>query len=203
MFSYACFKNLLSALNDKLKKQELRIEIFAIGGFAMMCNAKSYGFDSRGLSIDIDSYERYSDDILSLVDEVSTDFGILTERWLNSHWYNKKDGFDEIIETYPNWRWSKSEDLTFSNITLYYASIEGLLKMKLSAINEKLELDFLGKELRFNNRSIGSSVRKNDLMDVKIMLDVLEEENLMAIKNAHIKTVLNHYPLAYEYLKEN
>jgi len=203
MFSYNDFKGLLKSLNDKLQSENLHTEIYAIGGFAMMCNAKTYGFDSRGFSIDIDSYMSYSEDVLKLVDEVSDEFGILSERWLNTHWHDKKDGFDEIIESFSDWKWEESEDLIFSNIKFYYANIEGLLKMKLSVIEEKLELDRLGIELGFGKGPIGVSVRKNDVMDVKILLDVLVEEDLQAVKNEKIKKMFYEYEQAFEYLKSN
>lgn len=201
MFNYDDFKGLLKSLNDKLEKNSLHTEIFAIGGFAMMCNAKTYGFDSRGFSIDIDSYNRYSDEILALVDEVSHEFGILSERWLNTHWHDTKGGYDEIIESFPDWKWEESQDLMFSNIKFYYANLEGLLKMKLSVINEKLELDRLGLELGFGNEPIGVSVRKNDVMDVKIILDVFSEDNLHRIKNDKIAQMFAEYRPAFEYLK--
>jgi len=203
MFSYDDFKRLLKSLNEKLESKNIHTEIYAIGGFAMMCNAKTYGFDSRGFSIDIDSYMSYSEDVLKLVDEVSDEFGILSERWLNTHWHDKKDGFDEIIESFSDWKWEVSDDLIFSNIKFYYANIEGLFKMKLSVIEEKLELDRLGLELGFGKAPIGVSVRKNDVMDIKILLDVLEEDNLQNVKNEKIKKMFAEYVQAFEYLKVN
>jgi len=203
MFNYDDFKKLLSLLDQKLKENELYIEVFAIGGFAMMCNAKTYGFNSRELSIDIDTYMSYSEDVLNLVDEVSSEFEILTERWLNTHWYDKKDGFDDVIESFSDWKWEKSEDLVFSNIELYYANLEGLLKMKLSAINEKLELDQLRQDLHFGIEPVGTSVRINDLIDVKTILAVLKEDSLQDVKNAKIKKMFAEYEQAFEYLKNN
>ena len=202
MFNYEDFKRLLNALDQKLQENELHTEIFAIGGFAMMCNAKVHGFDSRGLSIDIDSYMSYSEEILKLVDEVSAQFGIISERWLNTHWHDRKEGFDEIIESFSDWKWEESKDLVFSNIEFYYGNLEGLLKMKLSAINEKLELDKLGAELEFNHAPIGTSVRQNDLMDVKIILNVFKENDLENVRNSKISGMFAEYKSAFEFLKK-
>ena len=135
MFTYDDFNLMLNRFNEKLMSNNLNTIIYAIGGFAMMCNAKELGFDSRGISIDIDSYYEYSEEIKKLVDEVSDEFGIISESWLNSHWYEQKlknEGFDETIESYPFWKWEQSSDLTFSNLKVYYANLEGLLRMKLT-----------------------------------------------------------------------
>lgn len=201
MFDYEDFKKLLSSLNKKLKKNELHTKIFAIGGFAMMCNARAYDFESRGFSVDIDSYMNYSEKILKLVDEVSVEFGILSERWLNTHWHDRKEGFDENIESFSDWKWEKTADLVFSNIEFYYGNLEGLLKMKLSAIDEKLELDKLGVELGFSNAPIGVSVRKNDLVDVKMILDFFDENDFDNIKQSKIAKMFAEYKLAVEFLK--
>jgi len=203
MFNYENFKDLLSSLNQKLRENELHIKIFAIGGFAMMCNAKAFGFESRGFSVDIDSYMNYSQKVLKLVDDVSAEFGILTERWLNTHWHDRKDGFDENIECFSDWKWEMSDDLVFSNIEFFYGNLEGLLKMKLSAINEKLELDKLGVELGFSNAPYGSSVRKNDIVDVKIILDAFDECDFENITNYKIAKMLIDYNFAFEFLKES
>ena len=54
--------------------------------------------------------------------------------------------------------------------------------MKLTIINEKLYLDKLVAELDLNNEAIGFSVRKNDVMDVKIILNFFKEYDLEEIK---------------------
>ena len=69
MYTYENFKELLSLLNEKLMNEKLEIEIYAIGGFAMMCNSQNLGFDAREISIDIDSYNEYNERIIELINE--------------------------------------------------------------------------------------------------------------------------------------
>ena len=192
MYSYENFKEMLNTLNEKIIEKNLDMEIYAIGGFAMMCNARSLGIDAREISIDIDSYNKYSETIMSLIDEVADEFYLDERKWLNTEWRDAAlkagNGIEDwIIVTYPGWRWEVSNDLNLSNIKVYYANVEGLLAMKLRAIEDKLESE--------------SEPRLNDVRDVVSILKLFKED-INDIENETIKSLLDSFEVSKKYLKE-
>ena len=189
MHYYEDFKEMLGCLDEKLVAQNSHIEIRAIGGFAMMCNANVLSFDSRNASIDIDSYNEYTGRIKILIKEVAKEFKV-NEDWLNTDWrddytskYQSEDG---IITGLDGWEWILSEDIVLSNITIFYANTEGLFAMKLRAVNEKL----INEE----------QPRLNDVTDLIAMLIFFKERDLNDVSNEPIGKLLNYFEHAKEYL---
>jgi len=192
MYSYENFKEMLNALNEKLIEENLDMEIYAIGGFAMMCNARSLGFDAREISIDIDSYNQYNETIMNLIDKVADEFDLDERKWLNTDWRNAVlkagNGIEDwIIVTYPGWKWEISSDVNLAKIKVYYANIEGLFAMKLRAVEDKVETGF--------------EPRLNDVRDLVSILRLFEED-IDNIKNETIKSLLDSFPISKKYLKE-
>jgi len=189
MHYYEDFKDMLQCLNDKLIAEDAHIEIKAIGGFAMMCNAMMLNFDSRNASVDIDSYHAYTERIKLLIGEVATEFEV-NHDWLNTDWRdnytNKYHSEDGIIIGLASWKWIPLEDIALSNITISYANIEGLFAMKLRAIDERLAQD--------------EEPRLNDVTDLKAILHFFELGNLDKVSNVSIRQLLNHFSDAKNYL---
>jgi len=189
MHYYKDFKEMLEALNEKLIEEDSHIEIRAIGGFAMMCNALLLNFDSRNASVDIDSYSEYTEGIRVLIKGVAEEFDV-NEDWLNTDWrddytskYQSEDG---VIIGLDEWEWIPSEDIVLSNITIFYANIEGLFAMKLRAVNERLVYE--------------EEPRLNDVTDLIAILAFFEEKDLNDIMNKSIRNLLEHFESARAYL---
>ena len=189
MHYYEDFKDMLRCLNEKLVAADAHIEIKAIGGFAMMCNAMMLNFDSRNASVDIDSYHAYTEKIKLLIREVATEFEV-NHDWLNTDWrddytskYHSEDG---IIIGLADWKWIPLKDIALSNINISYASIEGLFAMKLRAVDEKLAKH--------------EEPRLNDVTDLTAILTFFKIGNLDDLPNASIEHLLNHFLNAKNYL---
>jgi len=188
MHYYEDFKEMLVCLNEKLILTDSQIEIRAIGGFAMMCNATVLNFDTRNASVDIDSYNIYTEKVKQLIKEVAEEFEI-NEDWLNTDWrddyiskYHSEDG---IIIGLEEWEWIPSKDIQLSNI-ISYANLEGLFAMKLRSVNEKLNQQ--------------EEPRLNDLADLIAMVSYFEKKDLSKISNQSLSYMLEHFELAKEYL---
>jgi len=189
MHYYEDFKDMLQCLNEKLVVEDAHIKIKAIGGFAMMCNAMILNFDSRNASVDIDSYHAYTERIKLLIREVATEFEV-NHDWLNTDWrdeytskYHSEDG---IIIGLSDWKWLPLEDIALSNITVFYANIEGLFAMKLRAVNERLTQH--------------EEPRLNDVTDLTAILTFFKIEKLDDVATATLRQLLNHFLDAKNYL---
>lgn len=189
MHYYEDFKEMLECLNEKLIAVDAKIEIRAIGGFAIMCNSMVLNFDARNASVDIDAYNEYEDNIKTLIQEVATEFDV-NDDWLNTDWRDdytmKHHSEDGIIIGLNGWAWIPSMDIILSNIKVFYANVEGLFAMKLRSVNERLEQQ--------------EEPRLNDVTDLISILALFEEENLSIVKNELIQDLLVHFGWAKDYL---
>ncbi|MBQ9518668.1 MAG: hypothetical protein IJR59_02100, partial [Firmicutes bacterium] len=127
--SLADFENALRVLDSKLEKIGInKIEVKAIGGFAMMY----YGVRENGFTIDIDSLtEKYSDNVYCAIKETGIEVGI-DDDWLNTD-CSELDGFLGELSKEINWVESK---YSFKHIDLKVADIFGLVRSKAKAIND-------------------------------------------------------------------
>ena len=189
MHYYDDFKEMLDCLNQKLIEVNAEIEIRAIGGFAMMCNSMVLNFDARNASVDIDAYNEYTDNIKTLIKDVSLEFEV-NDDWLNTDWrddytmkYHSEDG---IVIGLNGWEWIPSTDIVLSNIKIFYANVEGLFAMKLRSVNERFEQQ--------------EEPRLNDITDLISILKLFEENDLDNVKNELIQKLLKHYVWAKDYL---
>jgi len=191
MHYYEDFKEMLQCLNEKLVAEDAHIEIKAIGGFAMMCNAMVLNFDSRNASVDIDSYHAYTERVKLLIREVATEFEV-NHDWLNTDWRDdytsKHHSEDGIIIGLSEWKWIPLDDVSLSNITVSYANIQGLFAMKLRAVNDRLVQ--------------GEEPRLNDVTDLTAILTFFEVERFENISNPSIKELLKHFANAKKYLAD-
>lgn len=186
MHYFEDFEEMLEHLNDLLVRENASIEIRAIGGFAMMCNAQVMNFDSRNASVDIDSYNQYTDKIKGLIEEVANVFEV-NKDWLNTDWrdeyllkYYSEDG---IILGLKEWKWVAFNEFNLSNISITYANIEGIFAMKCRAIHERI----LKRE----------EPRLNDIVDALAILKIDALENIPKVE---LSKVLDHFYLAKEHL---
>ena len=118
----------LKKLDDLLVREDLdAIDIYAIGGFAMMY----YGVRKDGFTIDIDSLTKsYDVKVINLIKVVGVQLGLDTD-WLNTDCATL-DGFLPLADTIE---WKKT-DYVFKRINLMVADISGLIKTKAKAIHD-------------------------------------------------------------------
>ena len=122
------FVHALQVLDEKLGAVGQKIEIRAIGGFAMMY----YGFRDNGYTIDIDSLtESFSDDVRYLISETAVELNI-DEDWLNTD-CSTLEGFLGDLSEKIKWITSSYK---FDNIELKVADITGLIRSKSKAIQD-------------------------------------------------------------------
>lgn len=122
------FITALKKLDDLLVREGLdAIDIYAIGGFAMMY----YGVRKDGFTIDIDSLTKsYDVKVINLIKVVGVQLGLDTD-WLNTDCATL-DGFLPLADTIE---WKKT-DYVFKRINLMVADISGLIKTKAKAIHD-------------------------------------------------------------------
>lgn len=122
------FEKALKMLDDLLEKEGIdSIDIYAIGGFAMMY----YGVRQDGYTIDIDSLSSgYDNKVVSLIKSVGNELGIDSD-WLNTDCASL-DGFMTLGETIA-WKRTKYE---FRHINLMIPDMNGLIMTKAKAIND-------------------------------------------------------------------
>lgn len=172
------FENALYLLDKELMKNNMHIEIKAIGGFAMLY----YGIRENGFTIDIDTLtENYNDEIVALIHQVGKELDIDCD-WLNND-CTLLDGFLGKLSEDIDW---KIGGYKFSNINFKIADIKGLLRSKLKAIEDG------GLVPRITD--------KNDCVHILKYMGIEDIEGLNC--NREMSFIENEYPKCYLYLYE-
>ena len=170
------YNEALRILNDKLVAIGKNIEVRAIGGYAMLYN----GLRSGGYTIDVDTVtEEYSDDIKRLVAEVSEEEGI-EDDWLNNDAYS----LEEVMGIFDELEWIR--DNSYSNIELFVATEESMLKLKIRAVH------------------FGGLVpRVTDQLDFLDLLGALDIHSIDELSKSDVtKDMQEKYPRSYDFLKK-
>ena len=168
------YNEALKNLNDKLVAIGKYIEVRAIGGYAMLYN----GLRSGGYTVDVDTVtEDYSDDIKRLVVEVSEEEGI-EDDWVNNDAYS----LEEVMGIFDELEWIR--DKSYSNIKLFIATEESMLKLKIRAVH------FGGLVPRVTDQL--------DFLDLLGALDIHSIDELS--KSSVTKDMKEKYPRSYEFL---
>ena len=178
------FERALTHLNNLLQINDIKIDIFAIGGFALMC----HGVRGEELTEDIDSLlsHSYSDDVIKLIADTGREVG-LDDDWLNTQW-SEINHFDDSI--YKDIIFVESA-YNFSNISVKICTLESLLKMKIMQVEEVMAYDdlplqdvlYIMSELNLTSNEFLLLVHKFDLRDscrnaVSVILDLLHRREL-------------------------
>ena len=172
------FEKALSILDKKLTRENLRIEIKAIGGFAMMY----YGIRVNGYTMDIDTLtNEYSSKVLELIHEVGKEAAIDRD-WLNNDCAGL-EGFMSILGNEIKWLPSKYE---FQMIDLCVADIKGLIRSKAKAIHD--------------GGLVPRSTDKKDILDALAYVGIGNIEELNA--NQEYSFISEEYQRCYEFLKK-
>jgi len=125
----AAFKESLALLDKKLAQANISIEIKAIGGFAMLYHQ----IRKDGYTQDIDTVTPdYSSEVQTLIEEVGNELDI------DANWLNNDNVLDNDVETAelilePFW---DRLDWGFTNIELYVADVETILRSKVIAAED-------------------------------------------------------------------
>ena len=176
--SLADFEKALETLDDKLENICVdKIEIKAIGGFAMMY----YGVRENGFTIDIDSLTKgYDEKVRNAIKETGIELEI-DEDWLNTD-CAMLDGFLDDLSNKIVWQNSK---YNFKHIDLKLADIEGLIRSKAKAVNDG-----------------GLVPRSTDKKDLLALLENVGVSDIKALDNTQtLSFIENSYQLCYNYLK--
>ena len=172
------FEKALYLLDEKLEQSgDARIEIRAIGGFAMMY----YGLRENGYTIDIDSLTAdYDSPVKQIIREVGDELG-LDEDWLNTDCAALQGFLEELA---PEIQWQKTE-YNLKNIDLKVADIFGLIRSKAKAIHD--------------GGLVPRSTDKKDLLSALRYVGVANVSDLE--KNENLGFIQKDYPRCYEYLE--
>ena len=187
---YQTFINMLTDLNrfifSKYDPQYI-LEVRAIGGFSMIIYKRLGIIDNpREKSRDIDTLTNdYPAAILEEIKRIGERYGIDdVDGWLNNHWNRTKNYNDEFAFFI---RWQKLEDVSFSNINVYYADLESLFMFKIRAMDDRINLARL-------------EPREQDVVDVASMLRAFDINNTDNISNELIRNTMLYFPYAVNYL---
>lgn len=166
------FEIALELLQEKLAKSKNRIEIKAIGGFALMYHK----VNKNRLTMDIDTVTKdYNEKVQQHILEVSKELG-LPKDWLNNE--NVIDNDTEIVEAMIDAYWIK-QDYGLENIDFKVASIETLTNAKIIAVDSHKE--------------------SGRLQDIPDLLDLLEYQGIETVQQFDQKypDVKFEYPETY------
>ena len=133
------FISLLKQLDSEIDKNfnnDFKLEIKAIGGFAMIYHENEHNIKGREISSDIDNLSIMSEDINKIIKEIGRN-NFVEEDWLNNDWIIAKRGNEEF-EYFADWKLIK--DYNFKHILLYILDIETLFFFKMKAIDEKINI---------------------------------------------------------------
>jgi len=175
------FDEAYKKLNEKLKAENITIDVKAIGGYAMMIHGiRKDANGNLGMSEDTDSLVRYTDRVLELISEVGNELGILDD-WLN----NVPLDLVEVAPVMKKLHWKKMSG--YSNINMYVAEVDSLILLKTRAI----EMAGL----------IPRKTDKNDLMNLIkfIGIETIDELN----ENKSTGYIKDKYPRCYEFLSNS
>ena len=170
------FEDALRSLNEKLAAEKLIIEIRAVGGYALLFNK----LRNDGYTVDVDTLTAdYPVRVKELIREVAVEKG-LEEDWINNDAYS----LHETMGIYNEIEWL--EDRSFSNIKLYVADLNSLLKLKARAIH------YGGLVPRVTD--------KTDLLDI---LSAIGIRNITEVEtNPAINDLMTKYERCYNFLKD-
>jgi hypothetical protein len=170
------FRDALEALNEKLKAQNITIEIRAIGGFAMLYNKLRSG----GYTMDVDTATKdMTEEVQAFIREVAEEKG-LDEDWINNDSY----GLSEVTDIIDKLEWIT--DNSYSNIMLYIAKIQSLLLLKVRAVH------YAGLVPRITDQT--------DVLDILSFLNIHTIEEVK--KNSLTKDIERKYPRCFSFLEK-
>ena len=167
-----------------------KMQIKAIGGFAMIYHANTKNIQSRELNIDIDRLtDIFSLSILNEIEKIALKHGLESD-WLNNQ-YSKRKQFADEVEEYI--AWEKTEE-SFQKIDLYVADIEGLFTVKLRAVHETLEVKESGRA--------EYEAKISDIYDLYFIFKFLNE-SIDSISNSKIQQCCDRYYRVIPYLQNS
>lgn len=121
---------LLTKLNEELKKKNIHLDIYTVGGFALKHH------NLKGETYDIDAFYVSNDDIEKAITDVEPEElkGVLHN---GEHWLNKAVDYVNDTNVMNPGETNSSLEYSFSNLKVYVAKIGYLLVMKIIAYNDK------------------------------------------------------------------
>ncbi|MBR1861484.1 MAG: hypothetical protein IJ796_06465 [Lachnospiraceae bacterium] len=191
--SFDIFIKMLGELNDFIAKEfdsEYILEVRAIGGFSMIIHKRLGEISGpREESRDIDSLTKdYPDKIIDKIMEIGEKYGADdADGWLNNHW-NRTKNYNEEFEFFIKWK--VLDEVSFSNIIIYYADLESIFMFKIRAMDNRIELAHL-------------EPREQDILDVVSITRAFGITNFDDIENELIKRTVPYFPHAVNYLIDN
>ena len=191
--SFDIFIKMLGELNEFIANDfdsEYILEVRAIGGFSMIIHKRLGEISGpREESRDIDSLTKdYPDKIIDKIMEIGEKYGADdADGWLNNHW-NRTKNYNEEFEFFIKWR--ELEEVSFSNIVIYYADLESLFMFKIRAMDNRIELAHL-------------EPREQDILDVVSITRAFGIKTFDDIPNEQIKSTIPYFPYAVNYLIDN
>ena len=177
---------MLEKLDEWMVEHDRHIEIRAIGGFAVMCNARANHVEWNRLSSDIDTLtEDYPGDVLQAIDQIGNEFGTADSGgWLNNEW-NKTMKYHDEFAFFAEWR-DASSLIKLRNVDLKYCDLETIFYFKMRAVDTRIRQ--------------GSLPREKDVNDVIRILQFFKEKDIKHIKNAKMSTCIAYFPRAVEHI---
>ena len=191
--SFDIFIKMLGELNEFIANDfdsEYILEVRAIGGFSMIIHKRLGEISGpREESRDIDSLTKdYPDKIIDKIMEIGEKYGADdADGWLNNHW-NRTKNYNEEFEFFIKWK--ELEEVSFSNIVIYYADLESLFMFKIRAMDNRIELAHL-------------EPREQEILDVVSITRAFGINNFDDISNEQIKSTIPYFPYAVNYLIDN
>ena len=191
--SFDIFIKMLEELNEFISNDfdpKYILEVRAIGGFSMIIHKRLGEISGpREESRDIDSLTKdYPAEIINKIMEIGEKYGADdADGWLNNHW-NRTKNYNEEFEFFIKWK--ELEEVSFSNIVIYYADLESLFMFKIRAMDNRIELAHL-------------EPREQDILDVVSITRAFGIKNFDDIPNEQIKSTIPYFPHAVNYLIDN
>ena len=178
--------SMLKDLDTWMVEHDKHIEIRAIGGFAVMCNARTHNDEWDRLSSDIDTLtEDYPEDVLEAIDLIGVKFGSADPRnWLNNAW-NRTMKYNDEFAFFAEWQ-DGSALVKLRNVDLKYCDLETIFFFKMRAVERNLNL--------------GVHPRRKDVDDILYILGFFKEKDIKNVKNAKMSTCIAYFPLAVEHI---
>lgn len=191
--SFDIFIKMLGELNEFIANDfdtKYILEVRAIGGFSMIIHKRLGEISGpREESRDIDSLTKdYPAEIINKIMEIGEKYGADdADGWLNNHW-NRTKNYNEEFEFFIKWK--ELEEVSFSNIVIYYADLESLFMFKIRAMDNRIELAHL-------------EPREQDILDIVSITRAFGIKNFDDIPNEQIKSTIPYFPHAVNYLIDN
>lgn len=189
MIKYEDFIKMLGKLDGYLEGIDEQIDLYVIGGFAMMYNAHKEGLEFKNEDHDIDTLNSITTEQLDLIRIVGQHYNINWD-WINDSWLHFKGSHEELRSVS---KFIADEDYEFVNINLWVADFPTLLLYKIRAIEDGLT----GK----NNR------RLKDVVEAFMIMDHLGITKNDLENNTDILPLSSHwektYPSAYDFIIKN